>query len=932
MTHRVLKTSAGQIVNHGHRTWDYSEAEKLEYQQEYLNDYPGIEPIYYTHLNLVRKELLPTRYYNCWAFTFDPRQCWISTGGDVQKILDDNGTEVPDGSVKPGDIICYRRNNSIMHTGRVWEVDSAGHATVIRSKWGGLGEYLHPPLTVPPNYGTEITYWRCTPLQGRARLFLKDSSADDGSQCSPEPYWDSPDIWVDSNLDGNADEYPIINQANHVYAQVRNEGTESITNVQIRFYWGDPTGDIPASDWNLIGTFTILNLAGNSTVVAGPVTWVPLGGSTQQCLFVIAVGGDDILDSSEPDPIVYPFNVRWENCIGMRNVTVISATYDEQEPPGVILLFDTSGSMSWSHEGQYNVVPDRQRLTLAKRAAIPFLHLLYDYYPGQAKFGIVTFPWHPWQSGTSCNGQIVTSITQADDVSVNIAVSQIIPNLIAEGNTPLIAGVYTSITALGIEPRRAIVLLSDGYHNCPSQVNLGDPQVTDLINSLVTGTTRVYSIGFGRPTDIDHPLLQALADQTNGYFHDVTGPNFDPLSWDPSIALQDTYKKVLVECLELQPVVDPLGTINEGQTITREVKLNKHDQKISFYLSWVTTLESRLDLTIYSSDSQIVPIDDPEISYHYGDTFLIITLNPGFLQKSGKLGSSPWKVEIIGKGLEKGEQEKYHFSVISKSGVKLNPILQALPLSTGTNIIVKAEILEKGKPIIDLKNVFVKVSRPEESIGNWLSKYRVDAEKLNEVPRKYKQETLPLWYRKARYLVDIQKEDFPLRTDVDTIQLFDDGTHGDETADDGIYTNVFTNTLIEGTYTFHFYATGHTHDGYPFEREYEIQKYIKAGFCPETSDVQVDIVKSDEVIQIVRVTVTPKDIIGNYLGSGYVGKLSLTVSWGKVVSKLQDNNDGTYSQMFELPNSISTKAEIAVKFGRKTKLISLSEGAITPNN
>jgi hypothetical protein len=39
--------------------------------------------------------------------------------------------------------------------------------------------------------------------------------------------------------------------------------------------------------------------------------------------------------------------------------------------------------------------------------------------------------------------------------------------------------------------------------------------------------------------------------------------------------------------------------------------------------------------------------------------------------------------------------------------------------------------------------------------------------------------------------------------------LYDDGTHGDEKANDGIYANSFNRTLITGIYKFYFQLSGH---------------------------------------------------------------------------------------------------------------------------
>jgi hypothetical protein len=115
-----------------------------------------------------------------------------------------------------------------------------------------------------------------------------------------------------------------------------------------------------------------------------------------------------------------------------------------------------------------------------------------------------------------------------------------IPNLSTEDNRPLLSGVETAASLFGTETNKAIVLLSDGYHNCPNNVSVGDdPALSALIEQLKLNSIRVFTIGFGKPTDPDHELLAYLADETTptsfsgSQFHDVSTLSFDPATWDP---------------------------------------------------------------------------------------------------------------------------------------------------------------------------------------------------------------------------------------------------------------------------------------------------------------------------------------------------------------------------------------------------------------
>ncbi|MEW6481435.1 MAG: PKD domain-containing protein [bacterium] len=77
------------------------------------------------------------------------------------------------------------------------------------------------------------------------------------------------------------------------------------------------------------------------------------------------------------------------------------------------------------------------------------------------------------------------------------------------------------------------------------------------------------------------------------------------------------------------------------------------------------------------------------------------------------------------------------------------------------------------------------------------------------------------------------------------IQLYDDGTHGDTQANDGIYSNIFTTTSVEGGYGISVYASG-TINGVPFKKETQLPnsilvKKIMAIFTEEYSDMGKDI-------------------------------------------------------------------------------------------
>lgn len=343
----AITTAAGVVVNYG------------VYGTTVTAD-PDPRTCNYTHFDLTAEQLGRTKRYNCWGFTFLPRRYWINSSTDVDNIIRDNCVSVLDGSVQRGDVIRYRDDSDVTtHTGRVWETDGAGHATLVRSKWGGWAEYIHLPADVPDIYGTHRAFFRQeAPLLGVADLWIKDSPGDDGEQSSDAPWWTSPDVLMDvAPYDGVPDANPTFGAVNRVWARVTNRSNLASGNAFVRYYWADPSLGLPASSWQLIpGTpghpnpAGPINVPGNSTVDAPYVEWTPSASPAHQCLLAIAYVNDDPKDSANPTPLVYPFDVPWENGIGQRNVHIINANAGSKHHLSVVttLPFKARTELKWS--------------------------------------------------------------------------------------------------------------------------------------------------------------------------------------------------------------------------------------------------------------------------------------------------------------------------------------------------------------------------------------------------------------------------------------------------------------------------------------------------------------------------------------------------------------------------------------------------------
>jgi len=169
-----------------------------------------------------------------------------------------------------------------------------------------------------------------------------------------------------------------------------------------------------------------------------------------------------------------------------------------------------------------------QRLSLARQAAIPFLDMLQFFNPAD-RFRIARFPRQPFQGcfgeRSNPNGAGALRHHRRRDRNHH-------PRPGGRRQHTLLAGSARG-RHVRREDRKALVLLSDGFHNCPPDSGLDD--LGQAMDELAANAIRTYAIGFGQPGEVPNDILGQLAAQTQGGYYDVTTTSgFDPLAWDPA--------------------------------------------------------------------------------------------------------------------------------------------------------------------------------------------------------------------------------------------------------------------------------------------------------------------------------------------------------------------------------------------------------------
>jgi hypothetical protein len=577
-------------------------------------------------------------------------------------------------------------------------------------------------------------------------------------------------------------------------------------------------------------------------------------------------------------------------------------------PPesAVALLFDTSGSMAWSHEGVPGVAAASQRLSLARQAAIPFLDMLAFFNPCRAVFGIARFPRQPYQG---CLGEVVAPLAPVQSDTIASAIETTLPALMAVGNTPLLAGIDTAAAMFGSETRKALVLLSDGFHNCPIGSGLDD--IGQAADRLAAHAIRTYAIGFGQPGEVPHDILAHLAGQTQGGYYDVTAAaGFDPLAWDPATALQAAYKSILMEALQLNAAADPAALILPGERRMHEFSVSDLDRKLAIFVSWASALEPRPGLVIRASDGREVLFRQglPGVGFREGPNFIVVKIDSAFLKRPGMVSERPWSLELFALAAGRGQTPvPYQWSTIVDSALALKGEVATKSAKTGATLTLTARLTLNGRPPILPATVWVRVARPLEAIGNWLGASRVSMDELARIPERRGEETLSPLMRKVSYLSEFRKQPFQGRTAIETVGLYDDGTHGDALAGDGVYTGQYAGTTVAGTYAFEFNASGRSAAGIPFERNQRMERNLAV----KTDAINAAVIRlpaAQKQFDIFEITLRPADVYGNLLGPGRQHLILWEATQGEFTEAAVDHLDGTYSRKLKVASGTKASA------------------------
>jgi Mg-chelatase subunit ChlD len=372
------------------------------------------------------------------------------------------------------------------------------------------------------------------------------------------------------------------------------------------------------------------------------------------------------------------------------------------------------------------------------------------------------------------------TLTAITSPSVKASAQAAISSISSDGRTSIGSGMSTAqsqLNSLGEDDHAwAQVLLSDGQENEP-------PWIDDILPTIPQRTD-IYTIALG--SSADEAKLQHIATATGGAY--FLAPS--------TSELQDIYNLIRGAVGGNQIVTSTSGTVAEGETSNESANIDDLIDILIFFLSWAG---SDLDLTLRTPSGATIDsaaaAADPNIEYVKAETFEYYTI------QSPEAGQ--WNASIYGDDTDY-PSESYSLSVTGDTDLRIDGSFYEENPEVYQPIGLLVTLTNGPSPVTGA-HVTAEITPPIYSTDNILDE---------DSP--YFGTTHPM-------------------SPMEEIALYDDGAHGDGSANDGIYGTIYTNTDVPGSYIFDIKATGTTQAGRTYTRETLASTFVSSNYSNNAS-------------------------------------------------------------------------------------------------
>src|SRR5713226_432877 len=135
------------------------------------------------------------------------------------------------------------------------------------------------------------------------------------------PWYLSPDVWTVPGDDPEGPPgLPIVGRPAYIWAKVRNNGSNAVTNATVRFYWANPSIGFNRTTATLVGSAFVNLGPGGIQDVLCLTPWVPIFvNQGHECVLAEA------FHPSDPLPPGQDFNASSDRHVAQRNLSVLMA-------------------------------------------------------------------------------------------------------------------------------------------------------------------------------------------------------------------------------------------------------------------------------------------------------------------------------------------------------------------------------------------------------------------------------------------------------------------------------------------------------------------------------------------------------------------------------------------------------------------------------
>ena len=435
-----------------------------------------------------------------------------------------------------------------------------------------------------------------------------------------------------------------------------------------------------------------------------------------------------------------------------------------------VLVVDRSGSMS-------EAAGTQTKIQALQKAANLYVDLLRNETGSGTgdKVGIVKYnqtnsvylpldyktPAHYTDAQTALNDAAIADVTR----------------LKPDGMTGIGGAMQTAATTLGpsLSPGRkqVMIVMTDGIQNT-------HPYINEVLGTITTNNPdlQLYSLGLGN--DIDAAALQSITNKGAGGYQQVSGD----LLGNNMFALEEFYFKIYSNATGANLIVDPTQPVNISPGTAVDVitaQVVSSDRYATFLVLDDPDLRKYYSLELIDPTGQVITIGSNvggiqvQLMTRLNYTIYKVIF-PDISQSLSYVGN--WTLRLIpnGKwteGNRRDSTDKYlktrgeyiqpsqglipiGFGAAVRSDYNMEVTATANNYQPGAVVTLTAKLMDRGWP--SSGTIHLISTKPDGTTSSFI--------------------------------------------------LYDDGSHNDNVAGDGVYTNTFSQTSLQGNYKFFFNATG----------------------------------------------------------------------------------------------------------------------------